>query len=57
LQNDRIDEGGTMSDQQPEVRRVPRWVKVFAVIGAVVIILFAVALLTGHGPSRHGGGH
>lgn len=38
----------------------PRWVKVFVIIGLVVVLLFLVAKLTGlggdHGPGRHGGG-
>ncbi|MBA3376067.1 MAG: hypothetical protein H0U00_09700 [Actinobacteria bacterium] len=36
--------------------RTPRWVKVFAVIALVLIVLFVVATLTGrggHGPGRH----
>lgn len=36
----------------------PRWVKVFAVIALVVIVLLAVALIAGggkHGPGRHMG--
>ena len=34
---------------------MPRWVKVFAIIAAVVAVLFLVVLFTGtdHGPSRH----
>lgn len=32
---------------------VPRWVKVSAMIGAVVGVLFIIMLFTGHGPSRH----
>jgi hypothetical protein len=34
----------------------PRWVKVFGVIGAVVIVLLVVLLVFGggHGPGRHG---
>ncbi len=33
----------------------PRWVKVFGVIAAVVLVLFLVLLLTGgeHSPGRH----
>jgi hypothetical protein len=31
----------------------PRWVKVFAVLGVVVVALIVVMLLTGHGPGRH----
>ena len=34
----------------------PRWVKVFAVVGAVVIVLIVVMLVAGgHGPGRHTG--
>lgn len=38
--------------------RMPRWVVVFAVIGAGVALLAVVSLLTGgeHGPGRHGRG-
>lgn len=32
---------------------MPRWVKVFALIGLLVLILVAIMLLTGHGPSQH----
>jgi hypothetical protein len=31
----------------------PRWVKVFAIVGAVVALLIVIMLLTGHGPSQH----
>lgn len=34
----------------------PRWVKVFAIISALVILLFVILLITGsggHGPGRH----
>jgi hypothetical protein len=37
--------------------RTPLWVKVFATIAVVVMVLVAVVLITGrggHGPSRHG---
>ena len=33
---------------------VPRWVKIFAVIGAVIVVLVVGLLLSGHGPSQHG---
>lgn len=33
---------------------VPRWVKVFAIVGALVVALVVVLLLSGHGPGRHG---
>jgi len=48
----------------PETRSrqgTPRWVKVFATIGVVVVLLVIVLLFAGgHGPGRHGsdaGGH
>ena len=31
----------------------PRWVKVFAIVGVVLVVLVVVALLSGHGPGRH----
>ncbi|WP_433064357.1 hypothetical protein [Dactylosporangium sp. CS-033363] len=31
----------------------PRWVKAFAIAGAVLAVLVLVALLTGHGPGHH----
>ncbi len=33
--------------------RMPSWVKVFGIIGIVLVLLILVALLTGHGPGRH----
>lgn len=33
---------------------MPRWVKAFAIVAAVVAILIIVLLATGHGPGRHG---
>jgi hypothetical protein len=38
-------------------RGTPRWVKAFAVVGLVLVVLVIVALLGGHGPGRHGVGH
>ena len=32
----------------------PRWVKVFGIIALVLVLLFVVMMLTGHGPGRHG---
>jgi hypothetical protein len=32
---------------------VPRWVKILAMAGAVVVVLIVVLLLSGHGPGRH----
>ena len=36
----------------------PRWVKVFGIVAAVVVLLFLILLLAGndHGPGRHLGG-
>jgi hypothetical protein len=31
----------------------PRWVKVSAIAGGVVALLFVVMLVSGHGPGRH----
>jgi hypothetical protein len=39
-----------------EHRGMPRWVKVFAVLGIVLVVLVIVMLFTGHGPGRHTGG-
>jgi hypothetical protein len=44
-------------DTQPHT--TPRWVKVFGIIAAAVILLLAIVLVTRggeHGPSRHTGG-
>jgi hypothetical protein len=38
-------------------RRTPRWVQVFTVVGLILVVVLIVALLGGHGPSRHGAGH
>lgn len=32
----------------------PRWVKIFAVVALVVVAVFIILLLTGHGPAQHG---
>lgn len=40
-----------------EANGTPRWVKVFAIIAAVLVVLVAIVLITGlggnHGPWRH----
>jgi ABC-type transporter Mla subunit MlaD len=55
-----------MTENDTETPRTPRWVKVFAFIGVVVVVLVVVMLIVGrggHGPGRHapggdgGGGH
>jgi hypothetical protein len=37
--------------------RMPRWVKIVGVVAIVLVVLVVVALLSGHGPGRHTGGH
>jgi hypothetical protein len=41
------------SDQAPQAHGVPKWVKLFAIIGAVVALGLVVMLLAGHDPGRH----
>ena len=41
------------SPQRPLARTMPRWVKVFAIIGAIVAAGVVVMLMTGHDPGRH----
>lgn len=31
----------------------PRWVKVFGIVGGVLVLLIIVMLFSGHGPGRH----
>jgi hypothetical protein len=41
---------------RPPYPGTPRWVKVFGIIGIVVVLLFVIMLLTDpgrHGPGRH----
>jgi hypothetical protein len=33
---------------------MPRWVKVFVIFGAALVVLMLVLLSSGHGPGRHG---
>ncbi|MEV4132827.1 hypothetical protein AB0J72_11765 [Dactylosporangium sp. NPDC049742] len=37
--------------------RMPRWVKIVGAVGILLVVLLVVALLSGHGPGRHMGGH
>ena len=47
-----------MADRSPDPAPppVPRWVKVFAAVAAVLVVAFAAWHLSGGG-MRHGGGH
>ena len=38
---------------EPSRAGTPRWVKMFAIAGAALVVLIVVALLAGHGPGRH----
>jgi hypothetical protein len=46
-----------MTDGDPHATGTPRWVKVFALVILLVVVLFVVVRLTGlggeHGPRRH----
>jgi hypothetical protein len=55
-QPDDLDQTGATGGQSPPAG-MPRWVKVFAVIGIILVVVLLVALLVGgnHGPSRHTG--
>ena len=41
----------------PSDTGTPRWVKVFGIVGLVLVLLLVIILLTGHGPGRHMGSH
>jgi hypothetical protein len=43
----------TMTRPNQEQTGAPRWVKVSAIAGGVVALLFVVMLVSGHGPGRH----
>jgi hypothetical protein len=45
-----------MSDENG-APRMPRWVKIVGVVAIALVVLLVVALLSGHGPGRHMGGH
>lgn len=40
-------------DTGDDPTRTPRWVKGFGIIALVLVLLFVILLLNGHGPSRH----
>ena len=39
------------------VQGLPRWVKLFAITGGIVIVGLVVAMMAGHGPWQHLGNH
>ena len=48
-----------MTENETETSHTPRWVKVFVVIAAALVVLVAVMLVAGrggHGPDRHAPG-
>jgi hypothetical protein len=49
------DSSGDNSESRPgsTEESTPRWVKVFGIIGLVLVLLMLIALLNGHGPGRH----
>ena len=47
---------GRAAGKRPEPG-VPRWVKIFCVVGLLLLVLIVVAVFGGHGPGRHMGGH
>ena len=50
---DTSDDTGAGPDREPTTSS-PRWVRIFGIIAAIVILLIAILLLTGgHGPRRH----
>jgi hypothetical protein len=53
---DRTGDGG--SETTGAAQGMPRWVKVFVVLGVLLLLSVIVALLAGgeHGPGRHGPG-
>ena len=46
--------------ERPSTAGMPRWVKVFLIVGLALVLLVLVGKVTGvgggHGPGRHGGG-
>ena len=45
-----------MTNRDTDTAGTPRWVKVFAIVALLVVLLFVVLMLTGrgdHGPGRH----
>ena len=49
---------GSQSEQEPSAAGMPRWVKIFLIVAAVLVVLLVVGMLIGggqHGPGRHFG--
>ncbi len=44
---------GVAAPAAEAITGTPRWVKVLGIIGALLVLLIIVMLLTGHGPGRH----
>lgn len=47
---------GSQSEQGPSPAGMPRWVKIFLVVAAVLVVLLVAGMLIGggqHGPGRH----
>jgi hypothetical protein len=46
----------SMADPSPDTaddEGMPRWVKVSGIVAAIVVVLLAIMLLSGHGPGQH----
>lgn len=50
---DASDEPGRAAPSGPTSTGVPRWVKMFIIIGVVLAVALVIMLATGHGPGRH----
>ena len=54
--NEEPDDAATRESDPDEQTGVPRWVRVFVIVGVIVIIGFIVLMVAGggnHGPGRH----
>ncbi len=51
------DDGGRLGSNRGPETGTPRWVKVFATVAGVAVLLFVVLQFVGggHGPGRHAG--
>jgi hypothetical protein len=47
-----------VTSERPSAPATPRWVKMFGIVGLVLLLVIAFILITGlggpHGPARHG---